>query len=256
MQNEERWVQATKHRIALILDCISLWILHFALCILHFAFPAGPNDIATAAIQSRTWYNKPAMDAPTSDNMPLGRLADAGRCRECGYLLRGLTEPRCPECGRPFDPEDPSTMDLPEHLRPGKPPKLPGPYGDTMLLVAGFVVSLSIINFILPSAQLRFFTMLWIAITWVRAGESWYKRNHATPEELQLRPEGFRHWRRVMQIALVITILALPRYYSCCHANTVWLGPIGISYSTHGGPCNSEPHHGGKQLGGNWYWAW
>jgi hypothetical protein len=21
------------------------------------------------------------------------------RCRKCGYLLRGITEPRCPECG-------------------------------------------------------------------------------------------------------------------------------------------------------------
>lgn len=21
------------------------------------------------------------------------------RCRECGFILRGLTEPRCPECG-------------------------------------------------------------------------------------------------------------------------------------------------------------
>jgi len=24
-------------------------------------------------------------------------------CPECGYLLRALPEPRCPECGRPFD---------------------------------------------------------------------------------------------------------------------------------------------------------
>ena len=24
------------------------------------------------------------------------------RCRNCGYLLRGLPEPRCPECGEPF----------------------------------------------------------------------------------------------------------------------------------------------------------
>ncbi len=27
----------------------------------------------------------------------------AGRCRSCGYNLHGLTEPRCPECGTPFD---------------------------------------------------------------------------------------------------------------------------------------------------------
>ncbi len=26
-------------------------------------------------------------------------------CVRCGYLLRGLTEPRCPECGAPFDPK-------------------------------------------------------------------------------------------------------------------------------------------------------
>ncbi len=25
-------------------------------------------------------------------------------CRKCSYLLRGLTEPRCPECGTPFEP--------------------------------------------------------------------------------------------------------------------------------------------------------
>ena len=25
-------------------------------------------------------------------------------CRGCGYQLNGLTTPRCPECGRPFDP--------------------------------------------------------------------------------------------------------------------------------------------------------
>jgi len=27
-----------------------------------------------------------------------------GECQACGYLLFGLTEPRCPECGSPFDP--------------------------------------------------------------------------------------------------------------------------------------------------------
>jgi hypothetical protein len=37
-------------------------------------------------------------------NMP-----DNARCLQCGYLLRGLREPRCPECGRVFAPEDPAT---------------------------------------------------------------------------------------------------------------------------------------------------
>ncbi len=31
------------------------------------------------------------------------------RCLTCGYILDGLPEPRCPECGRTFDPDDPTT---------------------------------------------------------------------------------------------------------------------------------------------------
>ncbi len=34
-----------------------------------------------------------------------GRRAD-GICLQCGYDLTGLTEPRCPECGTPFEPSD------------------------------------------------------------------------------------------------------------------------------------------------------
>lgn len=29
-----------------------------------------------------------------------------GKCARCAYSLRGLTEPRCPECGNPFNPAD------------------------------------------------------------------------------------------------------------------------------------------------------
>ncbi len=32
------------------------------------------------------------------------------RCLDCGYILDHLPEPRCPECGRTFDPEDPRTF--------------------------------------------------------------------------------------------------------------------------------------------------
>jgi hypothetical protein len=32
-------------------------------------------------------------------------------CRKCGYQLAGLSENRCPECGRAFDPANPSSYD-------------------------------------------------------------------------------------------------------------------------------------------------
>lgn len=33
----------------------------------------------------------------------------AASCKKCGYVLRGLCDPRCPECGNPFDLYDPTT---------------------------------------------------------------------------------------------------------------------------------------------------
>lgn len=36
-------------------------------------------------------------------------MSEPARCLDCGYVLLGLPERRCPECGRGFDPEDAST---------------------------------------------------------------------------------------------------------------------------------------------------
>ena len=42
------------------------------------------------------------------------------RCLGCGYILDGLPEPRCPECGRGFDPLDSRTYRTGPH-----PPRWP-----------------------------------------------------------------------------------------------------------------------------------
>jgi hypothetical protein len=41
-------------------------------------------------------------------------------CKTCHYSLTGLTGPphRCPECGNPFDPNDPSTFDVLHRKKP------------------------------------------------------------------------------------------------------------------------------------------
>ena len=36
-------------------------------------------------------------------------LSTQARCLGCGYLLEGLPENRCPECGREFDPGNPGS---------------------------------------------------------------------------------------------------------------------------------------------------
>lgn len=41
--------------------------------------------------------------------MPI-QVPEQARCLTCGYQLRGLDEPVCPECSRQFDPDDPKTF--------------------------------------------------------------------------------------------------------------------------------------------------
>src|SRR5437867_4726141 len=39
-------------------------------------------------------------------------IPDEATCVQCNYSLRGLSDFRCPECGRAFDPDRPLTMNL------------------------------------------------------------------------------------------------------------------------------------------------
>ena len=56
-------------------------------------------------------------------------------CLACNYPLQGLTSTRCPECGRPFDPADPKTMNLGRPLG-GFARRLLQPIGLPTLLLA------------------------------------------------------------------------------------------------------------------------
>ena len=42
-------------------------------------------------------------DRPSADISPR-------TCLGCGYILDGLPENRCPECGQPFSPDNPDTF--------------------------------------------------------------------------------------------------------------------------------------------------
>lgn len=43
------------------------------------------------------------------------------RCLKCRYILDNLPEPRCPECGLGFDPQDPATYWIKRHPNPDTP---------------------------------------------------------------------------------------------------------------------------------------
>src|SRR4051794_14856221 len=66
-----------------------------------------------------------------------------GPCWECGYELRGLQTPRCPECGRPFDPADPTTVNMGQAVGPVTR-WLMSPPGWAMYLLMGAAVLVSL----------------------------------------------------------------------------------------------------------------
>src|SRR3954471_21191585 len=66
--------------------------------------PAAPPPVAGPAASPVLPYGHP----PAGPER-LGTGPGVPRCLSCGYVLVGLNDPRCPECGRWFNPWDPST---------------------------------------------------------------------------------------------------------------------------------------------------
>jgi len=92
--------------------------------------------------------------------------APAGLCWECGYPLQGLPTPRCPECGREFDPADPATMNMGRHVG-GFARRLLGPPGWPIYTLTGFAALVSIWAAAspTPSGQIA----VWLGYVWNRA---------------------------------------------------------------------------------------
>ncbi|HEV8378481.1 MAG TPA: hypothetical protein VGP99_06490, partial [Tepidisphaeraceae bacterium] len=159
------------------------------------------------------------------------------------------------ECGRSFDPHDPQTMIVPGYRKPRivtRRQSWPPTFGGQIMLTS----TMAMLYTIAP-AQANCGAWWLGVIGWTAISVAWERRQTVPsddPERKRL-PEGPR-WRVFVRIMLLLSIVGSFRFYKCPHATTVWLGPLGgISYSGIGGPCRNDPHHGGKRLSGNWYYA-
>jgi len=79
----------------------------------HFT-PDEPNQTSSTRrdLHIGTRVGKPAMVVPESMSEASFTTAQEfnGTCLTCGYSLRGLSDERCPECGRLFRASDPTTF--------------------------------------------------------------------------------------------------------------------------------------------------
>jgi hypothetical protein len=84
-----------------------------------------------------------------------------GLCLDCGYALHGLPTPRCPECGRVFDPLDPKTMNMGRELSELAKWVL-GPVRWPVSLMSYLAIAIALWYARLPGGQIANSSSIWI----------------------------------------------------------------------------------------------
>ena len=148
-------------------------------------------------------------------------------CKNCGYALRGLPVARCPECGLPFDPGNPRTMNVPGWRAPLKPPK-PFPYSFGQCVLAASLSATVIV--LLPGMELPGWILgyfIWIAVlaAWLIAAIRW--RFHPPTDLAKINKPLW--WRPAVLALLGLTLILGIRIAHCPHATQLLVGPVPIT---------------------------
>ena len=176
-------------------------------------------------------------------------------CLGCDYSLRGLIDPRCPECGRPFDPADPDSFRTPGFLpRLRRRLKLPSAsvgvwIGIALLLVCLWRGVVDPAGDWEPGIPLAGIVAL---ATWGRSRvRRWILNGTKEPG-----PHTERWARRALYMFCVASALlgAGPVQWSCPHGTAIGIGIAGVAISPNGGPChNAHPTLHSWHVAGNLY---
>lgn len=148
------------------------------------------------------------------------------RCRGCGYALRELTEPRCPECGRAFNPQNHESFILPGLTRRRLAQRL---HRLSRWLIGrdGLGVQLCIASMIgvliagsRPGVPLAIIAIVLLLVM------HWMYRT-ALHERRQRSSTGVRI---TAAVSLAIVLALSLRYDRCPHARYIGIGPFHVAF--------------------------
>ena len=151
----------------------------------------------------------PATDLHTPH--PAQHAGSIGLCLDCGYALHGLPTPRCPECGREFDPLDPKTMNMGRELSELAKWVL-GPVRWPVALMSWGAIVIALWYARLPGGQIANSSSLWILIG---LGVVWFgwpivriiaARKYGWPTSLLMRGQRLR---LTIGAAIFLAVLAI-----------------------------------------------
>jgi hypothetical protein len=175
----------------------------------------------------------------------------------CGYLLHGLPEPRCPECGRRFDPADVMTMDVPARRERVWRRRLLARVPILVWAITCFCIS-KLVAWALDAQTLDSSPLLLVVPGVLLAGRmrAWVRRRIlASDVDPDARSERRFRWAGYLFAAVVV----LPKCGCdvCPHAQYYQVGPIGVACNHPGDPNGSGPcgNHAtwSRHIAGRWY---
>ena len=196
-------------------------------------------------------------DAAATATFPRADYHDNGFCLGCGYALRGLSDARCPECGRTFDPFDGKTMRVPGLLH--KPPPKELPFSVAMIIYAVIAAVVGAGGLLGASMGVTLMALIaWAVIFGAWWGRKpWERRVLARGQTLPREPRAARHWRAIVIVLFVGCAISGIGWSRCPHGRYYRYGPVALFRSSNtgggGGPCRNVMTGPATQLSENWY---
>jgi hypothetical protein len=180
------------------------------------------------------------------------QIPSDAKCSKCGYALRALETPRCPECGHAFDPSNLLSMDT-RQRRSWRRRMIAA---RTLPICIWSIVAVAVAMFLKEFLPSRHETLP-IAIAVFIATAVRYRLWRALSPDVQQGNASEKSFRRAAYVFVALLIVLGRGGYvswSCPHGWARGFMGVGFAWSANGGPCrNTVGDLQSMHIVGEWY---